>query len=451
MALKAIAAIGIVGSAVVGLPYLIGMQVESGFRAAIAEAPAHSPYPVTLSRYERGLYSATAETRHLIALDPNEPISVDDDGNLVEPPTHQQWVTLRHAISHGPRLDGFRLARIINTLHLDGEPGTRLTALFGSAEPLTVTVDVGFDGSYDGRIVSPAIDPPAAGLAWSGLDGQFTVDGDHVTGAAATDGLRLGDGSLAIGRISASADLIAVAGSVWTGRFDSRIASIAGKGPGGAMALSGLSVESITAEQDGSLRSTVSFGFDQLGGGDLKIEQGRLHVIVDSLAIRAMADLNQALNLQAAATAAGHGTESADAAVRTALSALAAGQPQLSIEDLSFVVADSGKFELRGRARYVGDANLSDFSPLTDVEASARFDAPMPLIEALMQRQVGEAAQASPIPPTPEQVSAQVRATLGGLIAQGLLVVDEGRGSSELDFKAGALMVNGKPMGAPPI
>lgn len=67
----AVAAFAIAACAAVAVPYVIGLRVESAFRDAIAAAPAHYPYPVTLVHYRRGLFSADAVTRHDITLGPD--------------------------------------------------------------------------------------------------------------------------------------------------------------------------------------------------------------------------------------------------------------------------------------------------------------------------------------------------------------------------------------------
>lgn len=438
-------AAGVAVLAVVAVPYVIGQQIETAFRSTLADASAHYPYPVTLVHYRRGVFSAEAETRHDLTLGP----AVGTGAPSAAAAGRAISMTLRHAISHGPRWDGLRLARIVNTLRLDDRLAAQAAVLFGAAEPLTAVVDVGFAGDLRGTVRSPpfAGSGVPSGWSWAGLSGRFRLSGGRFEGQLDGDGLRIGDGELEVGAIALRADLAAIAGGLWTGRFDSRFGSLAYRGPGGALRIDGLALASDTRDQDGDLRSDNRIRMESMKLDALQIDDGQLQLIIDSLDAGALSVLSEALNRHSAAIARGDTGDAERSAIAPALSAVAAGQPRARLEALSFR-APSGAFMARGELRYVGDAELGDFAPLTDVIASLDVEAPVALIEAML---TGHAARPGPGAPVPsaEQAAVIARTTLASLVSQGLVTVDDnGIGRSALRFDHGMLSINGNALSA---
>lgn len=437
---KAVAAGALVALALaLGVPYGIGLRVEADFRAALAAAPRHAPYPATLVRYDRGLFGASAETR--FELEPGV------------------FLGLHHAISHGPRLDGLRTARIVSTLDTRPDWLAWLRQVYGSTDPLTVTVDVGWPGDFAIAVRSPAIAPGEAngGLRWQGLDGRFAVDGDRVHGRADAPGLDLGDRG-ALGALALGLDTRVIADGVWTGTASASLASLRAAGPQGLLSITGLHLESDSREHDGQLRSAFSVAARAIEVDGSGISDARLRAVLDGVGVPALSQLSAALNRDGAAGPAIDDPEAAQhllAAVRPALGAIAAGQPSFAVEELSFA-APQGKVDASARVRYVGDAAIDDFSPLGDLAVAGKFEMPLALLELLVGAQAEVASSARGLDgemlrPSPEQLAAHVRTTLAGLIAQGLLQVDGERARSELDYKPGALSINGQALAAPPI
>ena len=466
-AIKIVAGLVAVGALGIGLPWLIGQKIETDFRAAIAAAPDHYPYPLTLVRYERGLFSSVAETRHALDLGPDtDDIRIDDDGKPVLPPNRIVALTLLHRISHGPRLDGLRLARVVNTVALDGEWREAARTVFGDAEPVTLTVDIGLAGGLSGELLSPAIDTRLPGdgdaggrhLQWSGISGRFSSAGDHLVGALDAPGLKIDDGAFAMGPVAVNTDLTAIADGIWTGSFGSSVASFSVKGPAGAATMTGIRLDSDTADKAGKLQSAATLSIGELQFNDTRVQDARLRMVLDQFRTRSLSDLSRALNRYNTE----HSGKPVDhdemqrmlAALKPSLAAVAADQPVFAIEDLSFS-APQGKVAFSGKLQYVGDANLDDFAAGADVAADASLAAPLALIDLLLQLQAANTVIPGPdgeaIELTPEQLAAAAQASRDAAIAQGLLRVDGDRASTVVEFKAGALTVNGKPLGAPPI
>ncbi|WP_439641007.1 YdgA family protein [Nevskia sp.] len=463
---KPLAGLVITAALGVGLSWVIGRRIEADIRALIAEAPDHYPYPVRLLRYERGLFSSVAETEHRYDLGPDPgAITVDDNGQAVLPPNRIVPLTLLHRISHGPRLDGLRLARIINTVKFDGDLQDRTRRLFGDAEPVQLTVDLGIGGGISGELLSPAVDARLPGdgdaasrhLQWSGIRGRFDISGDHVVGSLDAPGLDLDDGGVVMGPVAVKTDLTLIADGVLIGRVGSSFASFSHKGPAGVVALSGIHIDADTADSDGQLKSTTTMAIRELRFNDTRVSDAQLRMVFDRFGTQAMSDLSLAIN-RFSAQQVGKPADEAQAqqmlaAIKPSLAAAAADQPIFAIEDLSFT-APQGKLQFSGKVQYVGDANLDDFTIRTDVAADAKLAMPVALIDLLLTLQAAKVvvpgAHGEPVHLSPEQIAAFARSNRDGAVAKGMLVVEGDLASTAVQFRDGALIVNGKPFGAAP-
>ena len=466
-AIKAVAGLVVVAALGLGLPYAIGMKIESDFRAAVAAAPDHYPYPLSLLRYERGLFSSVAETQQVLDLGPDtDDITIDDDGKPVMPPNRSLPLTLHHEISHGPRLDGLRLARFVNTVKLDGDLHEAVSRVFGTAEPVILSVDIGLGGGVSGTLVSPAVDTtlPADGddkgshLQWSGLSSSFSMSGNHLIGSLEAPGMKIDDNAFVMGPVAMKTDLTVVADSVWIGSFGSTFASFSVNGPAGEMSMTDMRVDSDTTDTAGKLKSGASFAIKDMRFNDVSVSDTKLRLVLDQIGTQAMSDLSRAVNRytveQGGKTAAPEDLQRMLAAIKPSLAAIAADQPIFAIEELSFT-APQGKVQASGKVQYVGDGNVEDFAFGTDVAADAKLAAPIALIDLMLTMQAAKAVvpgpDGEPVQLSPEQIAASAQASRDGAVAQGMLVVDGDRASTAVEFKAGALTVNGKALGAPPI
>lgn len=466
--IKPLVGLAIIGALGVGLPWVIGRKIETDVRAAIAAAPDHYPYPVSLVRYERGLFSSVAETQQRFDLGPDpDEITIDDDGKAVLPPNRIVPLTLLHRISHGPRPDGLRLARFVNTVKLDGDWREAARRLFGDAEPVTLTVDLGLAGGVRGELVSPAIDtqlPPddeddqedARHLQWSGIRGQFSKSGPRLVGMLDAPGLRIDEDALVVGPATINADLTAIADGIWAGTFSSRLETVRTEGQEGAASLKGIRLDADTVETNGKLTSTTTMAVDELLLDDVKVSDARLRMVLDRLGTQSLSELSRALNRYTAQ----HNGKPVDgdeaqrmlAAIQPSLAAAAAEQPIFAIEDLSFT-APQGKLQLRGKVQYVGDGNLDDFSVAGDVAADLSLEAPVALIDLLLRQQAAKAKipgpDGEPGSLHPDQIAASAQASRDDAVNKGLLTLDGDRASTAITYKDGALTINGKTLGAP--
>ncbi len=460
---KAALAIGIIGGVAVAGPYVIGLRIESGFRASVASMSEQSPYPIRISRYERGLYSAEAETTIEIVLPPET--HVHEEEHEDEAPVAPKVLQLRlhHAISHGPRLDGLlRIGRLTTTLQLDNALKTSLAPLFGELPLFTLITDLGFAGGISGSLQSPAVDASTAGVdalkvRWAGIESSYSLGGGHLVLQLTAPSLDItgNDGKQgSLGPLAMSADMTQLDDSpLWIGTSTMTVASLAIKTAEATSTLTQFALSADTRLVDGAINSGVQFSATSFDAAGTRIEQPRLSLSFDHLDKAATIAMSTAANRYQRT----HGKDAAVdpaammAELKPAFSQLAAGHPELRVDELSFG-SPAGAVKAEGSLRYIGDANFDDFSPLTDVEGHARFDAPLDYVNLLLNQKIrADLAGNAGVPPNevpPEVIASALQNTRTALIAQGLLRVDGQQAKSVVAFKGGVLTINGKTLGA---
>lgn len=467
---KAVAGMAAVAALGIGIPYVIGLRTETGFRASIAELERQSPYPIEVAVYRRGLLSAEAETTVTIPLPPDAHDHDHDDAQPAELPKTVQ-LRLHHAISHGPRLDGLlRSARLVTTPMLDAEQAAALQPLFGSEPPFTLVTDIGLGGAVHGSLRSPPVDtassagaaaPAPLQLQWAGIESRYSLAGGHLLLQLDAPGLKLSgaagvQGSL--GPIQLSADMNRIDDSpLWTGSSRLSLASAAfaaGDAPG--FVLEALAIDSDTRTVDQRMNSGARFAATTLELAGSRYRQLQLNLALDHLDAAAASELSLALNRyqqKNGADAAKADPAAMMAELKPVLGRLVASQPEFRVDELSFTGPD-GAVKLTGRLRYIGDANLDDFAPTGDLEGEARFEAPLATFNTLMATKLrGDLASSAGVAPAevpPEVLASALQGNRESLLQQGVLLVDGGRVSSALSFKSGVLSINGRTLGGGP-
>ena len=169
-------------------PYFIGAKVETRFRDGIAKASSEYGYPIELTDYQRGWLHSHAVTR----------VQIED-----------QTFEIDHEITHGP-LFVFGWAKIHSELPQDFTPEV---AGFFDQSPLVADTRLGFGGGYRIDIESPAFDKevpdhPGAQVAWQGLDGYYSRDGNQIELQLQGGGLKLDgpEGRIVVDDIRLSGD-----------------------------------------------------------------------------------------------------------------------------------------------------------------------------------------------------------------------------------------------------
>lgn len=453
---KAALAIGIIGGVAVAGPYVIGLRIESGFRAGIASLSEQSPYPIRISRYERGLYSAEAETTIEIALPPDE----DEAPKIL-------LLRLQHAISHGPRPDGpLRAGHAVTTARFDDAPKIPVTALFGEHPAFTLTTDISYLGGISGSLGSPAVNvitpgddeaPEALTAQWSGVEAHYSFRNGHFVGRLEAPALHMSEADesvVDIGPTLLTADMQQIdPGRLWVGSSAMTVDSIAVNVDDGRVVIKQIAVDSSSEITDGQMSAVIKMSIADIeaAGGFDKL---RLDIAFDHFDAAGIADLSRALNRVQQA----HGRDgaAADPAVlitelKPALGRVAAAHPEFRIDEFSFN-GPGGAVTAKGGIRYVGDANLDNLAPITDIEAEGQFDAPLADIDQLLRKKVhsdlASNAGVAPNEVPQEVIASALQNTRDAMIAQGLLLVDGQQAKSVMTFKGGVLTINGKTLGA---
>lgn len=141
-------------------PYFIGGKAESAFRSGVDRFAEESGLPTTVVSYDRGWLHSHAVTR----------TTLDDTR-----------IEIDHAITHGPLLV-FGLASIDSRLPNDITP--QLAQVLDES-PLTARTKLGYGGGLRVEVASPEFegtlpDMADAHMAWQGLDGYYSRDGNRT-------------------------------------------------------------------------------------------------------------------------------------------------------------------------------------------------------------------------------------------------------------------------------
>lgn len=180
-----VAILVVVVAAYAGTAYWLGQQVERWYRENLAEASNSPNVKLSITRYERGVFSSQAETRVQIVLPQNQNLDQSDQSDQPDPS-----FTIRQEIYHGPLpLAGWGVPDVPmvwtgaierDTLDVDSSAWTRaLARWYGNQTPLLAVSRIGFDGNADSHITMPPLKleqiEDLQSLTFSGLDGRFQI------------------------------------------------------------------------------------------------------------------------------------------------------------------------------------------------------------------------------------------------------------------------------------
>jgi len=496
------AVLGVLAAAIAvaygGGTWVAGSQIKSRYDSAFDELPKQTALVRVVERnYDRGFLGAVstvtleigcaadaaAAAAPATAAKPAQPAEGEeaeaDDEEQEAPadakPAKPLRFTIRDTIHHGPLAGGSLAAATIDSeLVLDAKTQADVKKLFGEAKPLTAHTKVAFGGGFTSDLAVAPVKLAEDGkgqLAWQGL--QIRLDVNAARTAVRYDltmpGLDFNDArtglTLKMGKLTGKADMDSSAG--WylaTGKSEGRLESLEfaapkGLGPAGDGAahkpLPTVLLQAIDLVGGASIKDGLYTSEGTVKGngkiGATKIDKFELTSSARNIQAAGYKKLADAWMQSSAANGCGKGGSKASQAATKALleqlapdlKAMAKYAPEAGIDKM-LVEIDGKRGELSYTAGMVGvtDEDLQSTGTALllkrgVLKANARV--PMKWLEKLAEA----GAQSGQTPP-PELVA--------GLVEQGeqngFVKRDGDDVTGQVEFSAGSLKINGKPMGA---
>lgn len=152
-------------------PFVCGISIENRFDehnkalpALLSSAPKNANISLVESSFSRGWFSSTAKTV----------FNIEGDD-----------IVVNQKITNGP-WSYWGLGKIDYQFEFNGQIKSYLEDLFSGKAPITITNGISFGGDSTYTISSPAIakramsDAPNAEIAWGGVQGTFSLVGNHL-------------------------------------------------------------------------------------------------------------------------------------------------------------------------------------------------------------------------------------------------------------------------------
>ena len=453
-----------------------GSKMKSSYDTVFDELPKQTALVRVVDRqYERGFFGAASTVTLELgcAADAQEEKGGADRGADSTPPQPVR-ITWRDTIHHGPLVRGtFAAATVDGELVLDAKAQAEAEKLFGKAKPVTAHTRVAFSGDHTSELtIAPAkLDEEGKGqLAWQGARARIDVNAarTRVHYDLTMPGLDFNDAAgslqLKMGKLTAKADMDTSAG--WflaTGKTEGRLESFEFSAPKGlgrtdsdahkplpTVLLQNIDMQGEASIKDGLYASDGSIkGQGKIGETTVdKFEMSSSARRIHAAGYKKLADTWMRSN--AAAGCGQGGSLASQAALKTLvdqlapdLKAMAKYSPEIGLDRMR-VEIDGKRGEVSYTAGMVGVTDEDLQAPGTALlmkrgvlKANARL--PVKWLE-----QLAAAGADSGQTPPPDLVA--------GLVQQGedkgLIRRDGDDVTGQIEFSAGSLKINGKPLSA---
>jgi len=470
-----------IGSAYTAFSWYFGKQTETNLGAQYEYLLQSSPYVEIVQRdYRRGVF-ASDETLTLELF--GKIIKAAANGQDIQAPVPAEplRLTIRTHIQHGPLPGGSKLAAAIaeSELVLPEKVGQEVEKLLGSATPLyTQRSVINFDGSGHATFSSPKFQfttprDPAGNtgtLSWQGIEGSmdFSADMKHLLMTArapemnfsADDGttIRLADLRLEGDQQSLFDDLpIFFSGAQHLSLGELAITPPRDKG--GPVILKQVAYDTELPVNGDYIDLVARLSAENLQVEDKSFGPIHLDYSFRHLHTRALAELAQAfmgLYSDPALLA-----EDPDALATQFMpilnehgSTLLNNSPEFHIDRISFANAD-GEANLAARVRMnalnLQDAAENPLMVLSKIEASGELSLQEEMILSLLrnppakeQLGIAELSQQE-MEAQGQMLTAQFQQQVAMLSEQGYITREGGLIKTNVEYKAGQILVNGKP------
>jgi uncharacterized protein YdgA (DUF945 family) len=357
--------------------------------------------------------------------------------------------TIRNEILHGPVLwtSGFGIARV-NTRIAVPEPMRRsMVDTFGTDEPLRISTRIGFFGgrktTFAGDARKVALENGGGEISWEDLRVDVSYSSDLDSIAIAGDWPRVefrdraGTTSGVIEDVTIDGESERVEGDLYDGDLELRVDKVAMKQPSG-----GYEAEDVYYVADSSLDGdfmsvTFGFGTGEVAGSSLsmfgsKVEEMHYDFAVRRLHTKTLARLMTTIKESYTKTpVAGVSAEIATLEpIKAQTFALFEHDPELVIDRLGLTTPD-GEAYFKGVIRFKGvteeDLAIGGLGLIGKLDAEIEFAGHRKVVEKFP----GGAT------------------SVGEMIDNGYVVREGDKLLSKIEYRRGALTINGKPQGIP--
>lgn len=493
------AVLGVLAAAIAvaygGSTWWAASQIKSRYDTAFDELPKQTAMVRVVERnYDRGFLGAVSTVTLEIGCAPEPaaaapaPVAKSAEGEEADADTDEDKdaeadtaplkpfrITLRDTIHHGPLAGGSLAAATIDSeLVLDAQTQANVEKFFGKAKPLTAHTKVGFSGAFTTDMtVAPAklAEDGKGQFTWQGAQARMEVNAarTQVRYDLTMPGLDFSDTrsgvTMKMGKLAVKADMDSSAGWILaTGKTEGRLDSLEfaapkglGTAPGGEhKALPTVLLQGIDLIGEASIKDGLYASGGTLKGsgkiGETKIDKFEVGSSARNIHAAGYKKLADAWMQSGAANGCGKGGSKASQEAIKALTdqlapdikAMAKYSPEFGLDKM-LVEIDGKRAEISYTAGLTGVTDEDLQAPGTALmmkrgvfKANARL--PMKWLEKLAET----GAESGQTPP-PEMVA--------GLVEQGeqkgFVKRDGDDVTAQVEFSAGSLKVNGKPLGAP--
>jgi uncharacterized protein YdgA (DUF945 family) len=445
-----------------GLAWYSGKTVEARLKTYQERMLAQAPYLTVASRtYERGIYRSSEEITYEFGRGMFAAIAAAAaaSGKPSSAPGSVTF-TVRSRIVHGP-LPGFgppALARIDTEFVMSDAVKQALAKAFGERKPIEIVTLLDFQGGGETKVSSPAFDGFSIGvkgetLSWKGLNATVKFGPDlawaKLHGEAPGMEVKSPAGESAkFEQISLDSNSQLAFEDLYIGDASATVKSVRVEpGPEGApgpqnMSMDGLAYSARIDRKEEFLDVGARFGIASMDVQPAKLSDLHYDLTLKHLHGPTLAALMRTFRktlAEGAAAAGGAGDEAFAKELRRVGVELLKRDPELVIDRISFAMPE-GDAKLSGNVRLVGfdEADLDGAgAPMALVQKlDARIDAAVS--EALLEKLVAAGGGA-----------AQWEQQLAAFEEQGYVTRADGRLSTRIEFRQGALTLNGKAFTPP--
>jgi uncharacterized protein YdgA (DUF945 family) len=478
-------ALPIVALLFLGMCWIDGAVVRSRLARADGEISTTLPFfTVTRRQVSSGLFSSMVEVTYEFNPKVLQGItaasaSAKKTALLANAPASETppQLTLRHHIKHGP-VPGFAalgLARIDTEIVIPEEARAKLRSSIGTDQPLKIVTLLGYTGGGTTTVDSPAFTYTAAGelgrFEWRGIQarmnfsrgmnrnaGEFRFLGMHIAGGKGADAT--------LGQLRITYDLKRVFKVLFTGKMSFSMDHLIFTAPlpasGGTMTMNGLNYDFDTTATDDYVDTVAKIGLDSLSAAAFNANDMHYDFSLRHIHGPTYAALTEQLREAYAATLNGDikDPQKILEPFKQFGATLLEHNPEFVIDRIG-VKMPEGAAQISGKVSLPGfvhsDLNASPLALLAKLEATfdiaidegflnRNWGSPTPAALAVATTEPGVIAAGAVEPATPSRLQAmQLQMTL--FEQQGYITRQGSKLSSHLEFRHGALMVNGKPMG----